>query len=46
VNVKTFKDIVQLGGFVNTRDLKNGAGDVAGDVAGGRDIRDKITVKE
>ena len=46
VNVETFKDVVQLSGFVNTRDLKNRAGDIARDAAGGREIRNNITVKE
>jgi len=46
VNVETFKDVVQLSGFVNTRDLKNRAGDIVRDAAGGRDVRNNITVKE
>ncbi len=46
VNVETFKDVVQLSGFVNTRDLKNRAGDIARDAAGGRNVRNNITVKE
>ena len=45
VKVETFKDVVQLSGFVNTRDLKNRAGDIARDAAGGRDVRNNITVK-
>jgi osmotically-inducible protein OsmY len=45
VNVETFKNVVQLSGFVNTRDLKNRAGDIARDAAGGRDVRNNITVK-
>lgn len=46
VKVETFEDVVQLSGFVNTRDLKNRAGDIARDAAGGRDVRNNITVKE
>ena len=46
VNVETFKDVVQLSGFVNTRDLKNRAGDIARDAAGGREVRNNITLKE
>ena len=46
VNVETFKDVVQLSGFVNTRDLKSRAGDIARDAAGGREVRNNITVKE
>ena len=46
VNVETFKNVVQLSGFVNTRDLKNRAGDIARDAAGGREVRNNITVKE
>ena len=46
VNVETFKDVVQLSGFVNTIDLKDRAGDIARDAAGGRNVRNNITVKE
>ena len=46
VKVETFKDVVQLSGFVNTKALKNKAGDIARDAAGGRDVRNNITVKE
>ncbi len=46
VNVDTYKEVVQLSGFVNTPDLKNQAGTVARDAAGGREIRNNITVKE
>ena len=34
VNVETFKGVVQLSGFVNTRDQKNRAGDLARKVRG------------
>ena len=46
VKVETFKDVVQLSGFVNTRALKNRAGDIARDAAGGRNVRNNISVKE
>jgi osmotically-inducible protein OsmY len=46
VNVETFKGVVQLSGFVNTRALKYRAGDIARDAAGGREVRNNITVKE
>jgi osmotically-inducible protein OsmY len=46
VNVETFKRVVQLSGFVNTQEIKSRAGDLAGEVAGTRDVRNNITVKE
>ena len=46
VNVVTFKGVVQLSGFVNTKDQKNRAGDLARKVEGVREIQNKITVKE
>jgi osmotically-inducible protein OsmY len=46
VNVETFKGTVQLSGFVNSRDQKNRAGDLAKNVAGAREIVNNITVKE
>ena len=46
VRVETFKDVIQLSGFVNTRDLKSRAGDIARDAAGRRDVHNNITVKE
>ena len=46
VNVETFKGTVQLSGFVNTRDQKNRAGDLARKVKGVNDVENNITVKE
>jgi osmotically-inducible protein OsmY len=46
VNVETFKGVVQLSGFVNTRDQKNRAGDLARKVKGATDVENNITVKE
>lgn len=46
VQVSTFKGVVQLSGFANTRELKSRAGDVAKSVPGVRVVENNITVKE
>src|SRR3954467_12314126 len=46
VNVETFKGVVQLSGFVNSRDQKNRAGDLAKKVQGIKEVKNNITVKE
>ena len=46
VRVETFKGIVQLSGFVNTGALKNRAGDIARETAGGREVKNSIAVKQ
>ena len=46
VNVQTFKGVVQLSGFVNSRDQKNRAGELAKKVQGIREVQNNITVKE
>ena len=46
VNVQTFKGVVQLSGFVNSRDQKNRAGDLARKVEGIKTVENNITVKE
>jgi len=46
VGVQTFKGVVQLSGFVNSRDQKNRAGDLAKNVSGVREVENNITVKE
>ena len=46
VKVQTFKGVVQLSGFVNSRDQKNRAGDLAKKVQGIREVENNITVKE
>ena len=46
VNVQTFKGVVQLSGFVNSRDQKNRAGDLAQKVQGVHEVKNNITVKE
>ena len=46
VTVQTFKGVVQLNGFVNSRDQKNRAGDLAKKVEGISEVQNNITVKE
>ena len=46
VNVETFKGTVQLSGFVNSRDQKNRAGDLAREVSAPNLVVNNITVKE
>ena len=46
VKVQTFKGVVQLSGFVNSRDQKNRAGDLAKNVEGVKEVENNITVKE
>ena len=46
VNVESFKGVVQLSGFVNSRDQKSRAGDLAKTVKGVRTLENNITVKE
>lgn len=46
VNVQTFKGVVQLSGFVNSRDQKNRASDLAKRVENVREVENNITVKE
>ena len=46
VHVQTFKGVVQLNGFVNSRDQKNRAAELAKRVEGIRDVENNITVKE
>src|SRR4051794_15775283 len=46
VKVQTFKGVVQLSGFVNSRDQKNRAGDLAKKVQGVKEVENNITVKE
>jgi osmotically-inducible protein OsmY len=45
VDVKTFKGTVQLSGFVNTRDQKNRAGELAKAVDRVTEVENNITVK-
>ena len=46
VKVQSFKGVVQLSGFVNARDQKNRAGDIAKKVQGVKELQNNITVKE
>jgi osmotically-inducible protein OsmY len=46
VSVETFKGTVQLSGFVNSRDQKNRAGDLAKKVTAVKTVVNNITVKE
>jgi hyperosmotically inducible periplasmic protein len=46
INVETLKGTVQLSGFVNSRDQKNRAGDLAKNVTGVKEVVNNITVKE
>jgi osmotically-inducible protein OsmY len=46
VSIQTFKGVVQLSGFVNSRDQKNRAGDLAKRVEGIKEVANNITVKE
>jgi osmotically-inducible protein OsmY len=46
VNVVTFKGVVQLNGFANSRDQKNRAGDLASGVAGVKEVKNNISIKE
>jgi len=46
VSVDTFKGTVQLSGFVNSKDQKNRAGDLAKSVQNVKEVVNNITVKE
>ncbi|MEI7728764.1 MAG: BON domain-containing protein [Verrucomicrobiota bacterium] len=46
VNVVTFKGVVQLSGFVVSRDQMNRAGELAKKVGGVNELQNNITVKE
>ena len=46
VNVVTFKGVVQLSGFANTKAQKNRAGEIARNVEGVKEVENNITVKE
>ncbi len=45
ITVETFKDVVQLSGFVNSAEIKNRAGVVAGRVSGVRSVKNDLIVK-
>jgi hyperosmotically inducible protein len=46
VNIETFRGVVQLSGFVNSRDQKTRAAELAKRAEGIREIVNNITVKE
>jgi hyperosmotically inducible periplasmic protein len=45
VNVETFKGVVQLSGFVNSKDEKKQAGEVAKTVEGITEVKNNLIVK-
>ena len=45
ISVETFKGTVQLSGFVNSAEIKNQAGVVAGRVSGVRSVKNDLVVK-
>ena len=45
INVKTYKGVVQLSGFVDSAQSATKAGDVAGHVAGVKEVKNDLVVK-
>jgi osmotically-inducible protein OsmY len=45
ISVETYRDVVQLSGFVDTSQAKTKAGDVAANVSGVRSVRNNLVVK-
>ena len=45
INVETFKDVVQLSGFVNSAEIRSRAGVVAGRVSGVQSVKNDLIVK-
>jgi osmotically-inducible protein OsmY len=45
ITVETFKDVVQLSGFVNSAEIKNRAGVVAKGVSGVKSVKNDLIVK-
>ncbi len=45
ISVETYKDVVQLSGFVNSDQVKAHAGQVAADIAGVRGVQNNLIVK-
>jgi hyperosmotically inducible protein len=45
IKVETFKDVVQLSGFVNSDQVKARAGEIAAGVSGVRSVRNNLIVK-
>jgi hyperosmotically inducible periplasmic protein len=45
IGVETYKDVVQLSGFVDTSEAKDKAGTIAANVTGVRSVRNNLVVK-
>lgn len=45
ISVKTFKGVVQLSGFVDSKEMISRAGEVAGKVSGVREVKNDLIVK-
>ena len=45
ISVKTYKGVVQLSGFVDSKDMVDRAGKVAGQVSGVREVKNDLIVK-
>jgi osmotically-inducible protein OsmY len=45
INVETFKDVVQLSGFVNSAEIRSRAAVVAGRVSGVQSVKNDLIVK-
>jgi len=45
ITVETFKDVVQLSGFVNSAEIRSRAGVVAGRVSGVKSVKNNLIVK-
>jgi osmotically-inducible protein OsmY len=45
INVKTYQGVVQLSGFVDSAQSVNKAGEVAGSVAGVKEVKNDLVVK-
>ena len=45
ITVETFKDVVQLSGFVNSAEIRDRAGVVAGRVSGVKSVKNDLIVK-
>ncbi len=45
IKVDTFKDVVQLSGFVNSAEIRSRAGEVTGRVSGVKSVKNDLIVK-
>ena len=45
ITVETFKDVVQLSGFVNSAEIRDRAGVVASGVSGVKSVKNDLVVK-